>query len=227
MPTQTFYTPLSSIKNMDGQFVVIGASWFQEASFCEQKLYLSKVKKLPLIGTEAMLKGAEIHEGKYENFVKTAVPMTWGEFFKSEQLVSAREVELQHVNSNVVLLGRIDELSCDRDGIYINEDKPSDYAYIGMRKQVWAYCHLLENNFKDLIAKPIYAVLKNRDNGEVVWKEKFSGAHKEQFLLAMLRLRDVLSGKRKPEPTKNPNKCAVCQFNKVCEFSLVKNQSIA
>ena len=150
------------------------------------------------------------------------MPTTWEEFFKSEQLVTSREVELQHTTSNVVLLGRIDELSCDKDGIYVIDDKPNDYAYIGTRKQLWAYCHLLENNFKDLISKPIYAVLKNRDDGSIVWKEMFTGAHKEQFLLAMLRLRDVLSEKRKPEPTQNPNKCKACQFNKVCEFSLAK-----
>ena len=203
--------------------VVIGASWFQEASFCEQKLYLSKIKKLPLIETEAMTKGAEIHENKYENFIKSATPTTWEDFFKSEQMVTSREVELQHISNDVVLLGRIDELSCDKDGVYITEDKPNDYAYIGVRKQIWAYCHLIENNFKDLITKPIYAVLKNRDDGSITWKEKFTGAHKEQFLLAMLRLRDVLSENRKPEPTKNPNKCQVCQYNKVCEFSLVKN----
>ena len=207
---------------MKDPLVVMGASWFQEASFCEQKLYLSKVKKLPLIETEAMVKGAEIHEGKYGDFVKSATPTTWEGFFKSEKLVTSREVELQHVNNNVVLLGRIDELSCDKDGVYVTDDKPNDYAYIGVRKQIWAYCHLLENNFSNLITKPVYAVLKNRDNGEVVWKEKYTGAHKEQFLLAMLRLRDVLSEKRKPEPTKNPNKCMVCQYNKVCEFSLAK-----
>ena len=207
---------------MNNQTVVIGASWFQEASFCEQKLYLGKVKRLPLIKTEAMKEGALVHEGKYQDFVKSAEPTTWEEFFKSEQLVTSREVELQHISNNVVLLGRIDELSCDRDGIYVTDDKPNDYAYIGIRKQIWAYCHLLENNFKDLIQKPVYAVLKNRDNGEIVWKEKYTGAHKEQFLMAMLRLRDVLSEKRKPEPTKNPNKCAVCQYNKVCEFSLAK-----
>ncbi len=207
---------------MESQFVVIGASWFQEASFCEQKLYLSKVRKLPLVQTEEMIKGSEIHEGKYEDFVKAAVPVTWEEFFKSEKLVTSREVELQHISNNVVLLGRIDELGCDRDGVYVTDDKPNDYAYIGTRKQIWAYCHLLENNFKELIQKPIYAVLKNRDNGSVVWKEKFTGAHEGQFLLAMLRLRDVLSEKRKPEPTKNQNKCKVCQYNKVCEFSLAK-----
>jgi CRISPR-associated protein Cas4 len=207
---------------MENKVVVIGASWFQEASFCEQKLYLSKVKKLPLIETQAMIKGKNIHEAKYEEFAKTAVPTTWEEFFRSEELVTSREVELQHISNDVVLLGRIDEVSCDKDGIYITDDKPNQYAYIGVRKQIWAYCHLLENNFKDLISKPIYAVLKNRDDGSIIWKEKFTGAHKEQFLLAMLRLRDVLSEKRKPEPTKNPNKCAVCQYNKVCEFSLAK-----
>ncbi len=207
---------------MQNPTVIIGASWFQEASFCEQKLYLGKVKKLPLIETKAMVEGALIHEGKYEDFVKSATPTTWEDFFKSEELVTSREVELQHISNNVVLLGRIDELSCDKDGIYITEDKPNDYAYIGVRKQIWAYCHLLENTFKDLINKPVYAVLKNRDDGSIIWKEKYTGAHKEQFLLAMLRLRDVLSEKRKPEPTKNPSKCAVCQYNKVCEFSLVK-----
>ena len=207
---------------METPTVVIGASWFQEASFCEQKLYLAKVKKIPLIETKAMMEGALIHEDKYGDFAKSAIPATWDEFFKSETLVTSREVELQHISNNVVLLGRIDELSCDRDGIYITDDKPSDYAYIGVRKQIWAYCHLLENNFRNLIQKPVYAVLKNRDNGEIVWKEKYSGAHKEQFLLAMLRLRDVLSEKRKPEPTRNARKCAVCQYNKVCEFSLAK-----
>ena len=207
---------------MPNQSVVIGASWFQEASFCEQKLFLSKVKKIPLAETKAMAEGAQIHEGKYQDFVKSATPTTWEDFFESEELVTSREVELQHISSNVVLLGRIDELSCDRDGIYITDDKPGDYAYIGVRKQIWAYCHLLENNFKDLIQKPIYAVLKNRDNGEIIWKEKYTGAHKEQFLLAMLRLRDVLSEKRKPEPTRNSRKCAVCQYSKVCEFSLAE-----
>ena len=207
---------------MENRAVVIGASWFQEASFCEQKLYLSKVKKLPLIETETMIKGGLIHEGKYEEFLKIAEPTTWEEFFKSEELVKSREVELQHISNNVILLGRIDELSCDKYGIYVVDDKPNDYAYIGVKKQIWAYCHLLENNFKDLINKPIYAVLNNRDDGSIIWKEKYAGAHKEQFLLAMLRLRDVLSEKRKAEPTKNPNKCAVCQYNKVCEFSSVK-----
>ena len=207
---------------MQNQTIVIGASWFQEASFCEQKLYLSKVKKLPLIETKAMVKGTVIHESKYTDFIKEAEPTTWEEFFKSEQLVTSREVELQHISNNVVLLGRIDELSCDKDGIYVTDDKPNNYAYIGTRKQLWDYCHLLENNFKDLIQRAIYAVLKNRDDGSIIWKEKYTGAHKEQFLLAMLRLRDVLTEERKPEPTKNPNKCAVCQYNKVCEFSLVK-----
>ena len=207
---------------MSNQLVVIGASWFQEASFCEQKLFLSKVKKIPLVETTQMIKGKNVHESKYENFVKTAEPTTWEDFFKSEELVTSREVELQHISSNVVLLGRIDELSCDKDGIYVTDDKPNDYAYIGVRKQIWAYCHLLENNFKELIQKPVYAVLKNRDSNSVVWKEKYTGAHEEQFLLAMMRLRDVLSEKRKPEPTKNPNKCKACQYNKVCEFSLAK-----
>ena len=202
--------------------VIIGASWFQEASFCEQKLYLNKVKKIPLVETKSMQAGALIHERKYEGFAKSAAPTTWEDFFKSEELVTSREVELQHFSNNVVLLGRIDELGCDKEGIYVIDDKPNDYAYIGVRKQIWAYCHLLENNFKELITKPIYAVLKNRDDGSIVWKEKYSGSHKEQLLLAMLRLRDVLSENRKPEPTKNPNKCAVCQYNKVCEFSLAK-----
>lgn len=210
---------------MQNQIIVIGASWFQEASFCEQKTYLNKVKKLPLAQTEAMSKGASIHEGKYEDFIKSAAPTTWEDFFKSEELAVSREVELQHAGNGVILLGRVDELSCDKDGIYVIDEKPNDYAYIGVRKQIWAYCHLLENNFNDIaqkVQKPIYAVLKNRDNDEIIWKERYAGAHKEQFLLAMMRLRDVLSEKRKPEPTKNPNKCAVCQYNKVCEFSLVK-----
>ena len=70
---------------MQPKTVVIGASWFQEASFCEQKLYLSKVKKLPLVETEAMAKGGLIHEEKYEDFIKSAAPTTWEEFFKSEE----------------------------------------------------------------------------------------------------------------------------------------------
>ena len=207
---------------MTSKITVIGASWFQQASFCEQKLYLSKVKKLPLVQTQAMAEGTEIHGQKYEDFVKSAAPTTWEDFFRSDELVTSREVELQHANNNVVLLGRIDELACDKDGIYVIDDKPSDYAYIGTRKQIWAYCYLLENNFKNLIQKPIYAVLKNRDDGTVVWKEKFSGAQREQLVLSMSRLRDVLAEKRKPEPTKNPNKCKVCQYNQACEFSLVK-----
>src|SRR3989344_4735639 len=157
--------------------VIIGASWFQQASFCEQKLYLGKVEKMPLVETKEMAQGSEIHKSKYGDFVRTAEPITWEEFFASEQLVSSREVELSHVTKDIVLLGRIDELSSDKDGVYVVDDKPSDYAYIGTRKQIWAYCYLLENSFGDLIKKhkkPIYAVLKNRDNGSTVWQEKFT-----------------------------------------------------
>ena len=202
----------------------MGASWFNTASFCEQKLYLEKVKKLPLVETKAIIEGKLIHEEKYQDFVKTAIPITWEDFFKSEELATIREVEVQHMNNDVILLGRIDELQCDKDGIYVVDDKPNDYAYIGTRKQIWAYCHLVELNFKGLVTKPIYAVLKNRDDGEVIWKEKFSGIQREQFLMAMIRLRDVLSQKRKPEPTKNPNKCIACHFNQICEYSLVSGK---
>ena len=151
---------------MNKSMVILGASWFNTASFCEQKLYLEKVKNLPVVETDAMAEGKLIHEGKYEDFVKTAAPVTWEDFFKSEEIATAREVEVQHINNDVILLGRIDELQCDKDGIYVVDDKPSDYAYIGTREQIWAYCYHVENNFKDLITKPIYAVMKNRDDGK-------------------------------------------------------------
>lgn len=213
--------------SMNSGISFIGASWLSEQSFCEQKLYLNKVKKLPLAVTYDMKKGADIHQGKYDEFAKEAKPTTWEEFFASQELVVSREVELQHHGNGFLLAGRIDEISCDKDGVYIVDDKPSDYAFIGVRKQIWAYCHLLENNFMELIEKnnkPVFAVLKNRDTGAIVWKEKFIGTHKEELLISLLRLRDILTGKRQPEPTKNPNKCRVCQYNSVCEFSLVKEK---
>ncbi|MBI2107647.1 Dna2/Cas4 domain-containing protein [Candidatus Woesearchaeota archaeon] len=207
---------------------IIGASWLSEQSFCEQKLYLNKVKKIPLVATFSMKKGSAVHESKYEEFAKEAKPATWEEFFASDGLVVSREVELRHSGNNVILLGRVDEVACDKDGVYIIDDKPNDYAYIGIRKQIWAYCHLVENNFKALIEKnnkTVFAVLKNRDTGAVVWKEKYIGTHKEELLISLMRLRDVLTGKRQPEPTKNANKCKVCQYNSVCEFSLVKEKA--
>jgi len=201
---------------------VIGASWLQSLKYCEYKFYLHKVKGFEVKITKKIREGTEIHALKEEKFIKEAKPITWSEFLASKELTITKEVDFDKQIGDIILLGKIDEIAVDKDRIQIIDDKPRAFPYDSTKLQLYAYCYLFKERFRDQI-KPIYSILRDRDTNKIVWQQKFSKSEQEEFFSVFHRLRNILFEKEDPIPTKNPNKCRSCQFRESCEFSLVKS----
>ena len=200
----------------------ISASWFVTYGYCEYKFYLQYVLKVKAPITPAMQVGAQIHAKKEEQFLKTAVPIIWDDFLKSSEYAFTKEVQLRNKFENNVILGKVDEVGVDRDGIYIIEDKPHPRLFDGTKMQIFAYCFMFKRTFSEKTAKPIYAILRDRDTNEEVWKEQFGIKNESSFTTTITRIKKILQNEENPIPTQNPNKCAACIMNKInaCKFSL-------
>ena len=199
----------------------IGVSWFQSLGYCEYKFYLHKVKGIDVIITKAIQKGTEVHSEKEEKFLEAAKPGTWKELLEAEELTITKEADFDKQIGDIILLGKIDEIAVDKDKIQIIDDKPRAFPYDATKLQIFAYCYLFKEKFKEQ-PKPILATLRDRDTNKIVWQKEFSKSEESQFLEAFHRMRSILLQDEDPIPTKNPNKCRACQFKDNCEFSLVK-----
>ena len=197
----------------------VGASWLQSLGYCEYKFYLHKVKGIEVEITKQIQEGREIHELKEQEFIKEAIPVTWQEFLDSKELTITKEVDFYKQIGDILLLGKIDEIGVDKDKIQIIDDKPRPFPYNATKLQIYAYCYLFKERFKEQ-PKPLIAILRDRDTNQVVWQQKFAMEEEKEFLEAFYRMRSILLEKEEPIPTKNPNKCRACQFRNVCEFSL-------
>ena len=200
---------------------IVGASWFQNFGYCEYKFYLHKVKGFEVEVTKKIQEGSEIHEKKEKEFLKEATPITWLDFLKSEELAITKEVDFDRQIGDVILLGKIDEIAVDKEKIQIIEDKPNAFPYDATKLQIYAYCFLFNEKFKEQ-PKPILAVLRNRDTNQIVWEQIYSKKEEALFFSTFHRLRSILLQQEEPIPTKNPNKCKSCQFKDKCEYSLAK-----
>ena len=151
----------------------LGASWLQTFDYCEYKFYLHKVKGLEVQITKALQEGTDIHEAKEQEFIKEAKPTTWLEFLDSKELTITKEANFDKQIGDIILLGKIDEIAVDKDKILIIDDKPRAYPYPGTLTQLYAYCYLFNEKFKEQ-PKPIFASLRDRNTNEIVWQKKFT-----------------------------------------------------
>jgi len=167
-----------------------------------------------------MIRGTLVHEQKEQSFLEKAELITWKDFLESEKLAVTKEFFLSSKIGDVNLLGKIDEIAIDKDSIHIIDDKPRAYPYDSTKRQIFAYCYMFKDNFKS--KKQLYATLRDRDTNEIKWKQEFDPNLEKEFFLAFHRIRKILLKQEEPIPTTNPKKCMACQFNKICEKSLVK-----
>ena len=198
---------------------VIGASWLQSLDYCEYKFYLHKVKGIEIQITKAIQEGTEVHEAKEQEFAKVATPATWKEFLDSKELTITKEVDFDKQIGDIILLGKLDQIAMDKDKILVIDDKPRAYPYPGTLIQLYAYCYLFNERFKEQ-PKPIFASLRDRDTNKTVWQKEFTKEEQDSFFQVFHRMRKILFQQEEPIPTKNPNKCRACQFKDQCEFSL-------
>lgn len=202
----------------------ISASWLLTFGYCEYKFYLQYVEKIEIPRTTEMQIGTEVHEIKEEEFLKEAIPTTWEELLNSVTYTITKEVLLYSKFENNVLIGKIDEIGVDNNGIYIIEDKPRARPYDSVKNQIFTYCYIFKRNFSDKTAKPIYGVLRDRDTNKLVWKDIFGIKNESIFINNLNKVKKVLNKEVKPIPTKNPNKCKACIMHhmNICKFSLAK-----
>lgn len=199
--------------------ITIGASWLQSLDYCEYKFYLHKVKGFEVEITKRIQEGTNIHTKKEQDFLKESAPTTWKNFLQSEELTITREVDFDKQIGDIVLFGRIDEIAIDKTNIHIIDDKPRAFPYNGTKLQLFTYCYLFKEKFKEQ-PKTIIATLRDRDTNKIVWEQEFSREQENKFFEAFHRMRSILLQKEEPIPTKNSNKCRSCQFKDSCKFSL-------
>ncbi len=202
--------------------IVIGVSWLKSLDYCEYKFYLHKVKGIGLQITKKIQEGTQIHEHKEKEFLKEAKPTSWIEFLQSEELTITKEIDFDKQIGDIILLGKIDEIAVDKEKIQIIDDKPRAFPYLGSKLQIYAYCYLFNEKFKEQ-PKPIFATLRDRDTNEVTWQQRYSKNEENEFFQVFHRMRSILLQNEDPIPTKNPNKCRACQFKDSCEYSLAKS----
>ncbi len=200
----------------------IGASWFQSYGYCEYKFYLHKVLGIDLEITKKVNEGTLIHTNKEKEFIKVAEPISWNKFLESEELTITKEVNFDNQIGDVILLGKIDEIAIDKEKILIIDDKPKAFPNESTRLQLYAYCYLFKEKFKE-IRKPIFAVLRERDSNRIVWQKEYSKLEEDEFFREFHRMKNILLGLEDPLPTDNSNKCKACQFKYNCKYSLIGN----
>ncbi|OGI12279.1 hypothetical protein A3K64_03065 [Candidatus Micrarchaeota archaeon RBG_16_36_9] len=196
----------------------ISISEFNIQSYCE--LQLKFIWKGIKFETNEMKKGSKAHQQKFDHFEEE----TKG--FEDVDIVTAikRAVERQEtfvgreifvISPTFRIKGVIDSIEIRPEGILISDDKPIDYPYISAKSQVVAYA----TAFKDRYRPPldIFMMIKNRDNGNIVWEEVFSQEWLEFALEKINRMNELALGKREFEPTKNPKKCLSCSYRSMCD----------
>ncbi len=134
-----------------------------------------------------------------------------------------REVFIQ--SEEYGLIGKIDEILISPEGIFIIDDKPTDFAYPTDMSQARAYAVCVESEYKNLILSnnlKVYSVIRNRDTKKHVWVEELTEAEKREVLESVERIRKLAKGEISFIPTTKPNKCKSCRYHlaKICDKSL-------
>ena len=213
------------IKQKMLQKPTINASWLGSHDYCEWKWYLENVLKEEVPITKSMVIGKEIHQNKEDRFKEVAIPTTAEEFLKSKFYTITKEIYLKKEFDNFILVGKIDELGVDINCLYVIDDKPKAKPYMGTKRQIWAYCILIngfiKENYPEHLNKKILAVLRNRDSDMEVWKEEFNEYNKKEVLGVIERMLSLFRKEIEPVANTTPGKCRACILHKNnnCEFS--------
>jgi len=203
----------------------INASWLSSHEYCEWKWYLENVLKEKVPITESMIIGKIIHQYKEDKFKEAAIPTTAEQFLESRIYTITKEIYLKKEFDDFILVGRIDELGVDINSLYIIDDKPIAKSYLGPKRQIWAYCILInefvKENYPKHLNKKVLAVLRNRDTHKEIYKEEFNEKHKKEVLSIIERMLYLFRKEIEPVANIIPGKCRACILHKNnnCKFS--------
>ena len=99
----------------------IAVSWLLTHGFCEYKFFLQFVVGIKIAPSVEMHIGSIVHESKEKEFLETAIPSDWKSFLASSDYTITKEILLNTKFETNVLIGKIDEIAVDKNGIYIIE----------------------------------------------------------------------------------------------------------
>lgn len=197
-------------------------SWLHSQSYCEYQLFLEKFKKIQVEKTQEMIQGCLVHKQlEKEHLEKATEEMTVEEAIKRSEITGETFIirELDTFSFKHGIYGKIDEVQIEPERIIIIDDKPNNYPYLSLKRQVWGYCLCFQDEMN--IKKEIISVLRNRDSKNIFWQEPFNEESRNHIVDVVLKTHDLIKGIREAEATGNSAKCMKCRFNKVCDQSLV------
>jgi CRISPR/Cas system-associated exonuclease Cas4 (RecB family) len=235
---------LTSQKNGEGELRLgrhsIAVSDIADQYYCEKKVELRYLHGQ--VETEERTLGLEAHEKLLEDTTKIKRRRLWQEVYK-KKIVIAQEVPLLVRSNGILFAGRLDsELFYDGKPLVVFEYKfsKSGSTFKSQHIQAMTYCALL--NYMDfdtgrlfyalVIADPesrsdmqlkdkaISAVAKNGPK-EITLNLENARIHlcKSKLEDAQLDLdwaTQFWKKAREALPTKNPNKCRKCEYNRKC-----------
>ena len=199
----------------------IAISEFHQQAYCEVQLKYkwSGVK----VRTSAMLKGTQIHDQKFNDFLEKTKELKQVGIQEAIRLAMDKEKsfsgrEVMIMSPTFRLFGVMDQVEIRPGGIVISDDKPSEYTYLSDKAQVIAYALA----FKDMYRPPldIFMRIVNRDSGDIIWEDVLTQDWVDFLMEKVNRLHELAMSEREFEPTKNPKKCAACSYRGICDKKL-------
>lgn len=205
---------------------IVKVSDLHTQAYCEYQLNFQW--KGVRIVSEHMEQGTKRHEeleAEHKEKMKDAPQVTLEKAIQNTSLGKesiGREVFVK--SDTYSIIGKIDEILISPEGIFIIDDKPTDFAYLSDKSQARAYAICIYDEYENIILAnnlKVYSVIRNRDSGDTIWSEEFTAKIKAETLERVERIRKLAKGEIPFIPTKNPNKCKVCQYHKagVCDRS--------
>jgi len=199
----------------------VAPSWIDTAEYCEYQLYLEQV-----VGIKAEDKdtaqGRRKHRERSEEFNEGArkvdisprelVPLAK----RKNKAFELCEVGMRSLNYKI--FGRVDRLRVSPDWVKALDFKSGKAVYGSEKLQVRCYSLLAREYLETDI--PTYSIILDRDNKELIWKERFTEEARNQVLGRVKSIREILNGKREPRKAENPNKCHSCRYREVCSKRL-------
>ena len=194
---------------------LIPVHWLHTHAYCEYQLYLEKAIGIEAPPTQEMLAGSSQHsllDAEHEK--KAEIELTVNEAAQKAQIEAVTMISRDIFVRGNSLYGRIDEVLFEPIRIIIVDDKPSLQPYFTNKLQVWGYCQAFKETYNPEV--PLFAALRQEHSGDIIWLEEFLADHDVLVKITVDRIRAILTGTEKPQPSGNHRKCMPCRFRESC-----------
>lgn len=197
-------------------------NWLHVQAFCEYQIYLAHVKgaKAGLPIKQEALDGRMAHEALHDAEIATSDDLT----SSIEELSTKAATGIISSRREVLVkgkrcIGSIDEVQITKEYVFIIDDKPNhaegEPAHYGDMRQVQAYGLAFRETYN--VPLPITVVIRDRDTGKWAWQKLLTRKDVEEVNATLDRIFNILDESQPAMPTRNPKKCARCEWRMVCD----------